>query len=75
MCVRPLHANPARDSGGTHFGGVDYTVNQEADKNYFLKRIFGYFLRERTSDDSRPSVRKALAPRPVVGVQDSKVQR
>src|SRR6266496_2175539 len=55
MSALPLHANPARNSGGTHFGGIDYTVSQEADKNYFLKGILAIFLGKRTSDDSRPT--------------------
>jgi hypothetical protein len=58
MSALPLHANPARNSGGTHFGGIDYTESEEADKNYFLKRILDIFLGNRTSEDSRPPVRK-----------------
>ena len=85
MSALPLHANPARNSGGTHFGGIDYTVSQEADKNYFLKGILAIFLGNRTSDDSHPTCvqapafavlrRGGLASRPAVGVQDSEVQR
>ena len=70
----PLHANPAKNSGGTHFGGIDYTESEEADKNYFLKKILAIFLGNRTSDDSRPPVRKPWRRDQVVGVQDSKVQ-
>jgi hypothetical protein len=44
MSALPLHANPAKNSGGTHFGGTDYTETREADKNYFLKGILGIFL-------------------------------
>jgi hypothetical protein len=75
MCALALHANPARDSGGHTFGGTDYTVTREADKNYFLKGILDIFLGNRASDDPRPTCVQALASRPVVGVQDSKVQR
>ena len=56
MSALPLHANPARNSGGTHFGGIDYTVSQEAGKNYFLRGILNIFLGNRTSDDSRPTL-------------------
>jgi len=50
-------------------------VSEEADKNYFLKGILAIFLGKRTSDDPHPTCVQALAPRPVVAVQDSKVQR
>ena len=50
-------------------------MSEEADKNYFLKGILAIFLGKRTSDDPHLTCVQALAPRPVVAVQDSKVQR